>query len=285
MPGNDLQCRVKTDRARITTNSKDDDRAVKALVYAITNQKGGVGKTTTSVNLAASLAATSQRILLVDADPQGNATLGSGIKKTELDVSLADLLLARRASKDAIVQTQGQYDLIPANDTLTVAEVRLIEMKGREFKLKEVLAPVLESYDFVLIDCPPALNTLTINALVAAAGAIIPTQCEYYALEGLSALIRTIDRVRETVNPGLRIEGVLRTMFDARNNLCCDVSEQIKNHFKDEVYDTIIPRNVSLAEAPSHGMPSLKYDKQARGTQAYVMLAGEVLNRAMGIKM
>ncbi len=250
-----------------------------ALVYAIANQKGGVGKTTTSINLAASLVATGQRVLLIDSDPQGNSTLGSGVNKDDLEVSLSDLLLSSYMSKDAIVSTTGQYDLIPANNSLTIAEVRLIEMKEREFKLKATIAPLLQSYDFILIDCPPTLNTLTINALVAADGVIIPTQCEYYALEGLSALIDTIDRVRETVNPELHIAGILRTMFDVRNNLSCDVSEQIEKHFKSVVYETIIPRNVSLAESPSHGMPCLQYDKRVRGAQAYIMLAGEVLGR------
>ena len=249
-------------------------------VYAITNQKGGVGKTTTTVNLAASLAAANRRVLLVDIDPQGNSTLGSGIGKHELDATVSDVLMQRRATRDCITPAQsGGYDVLGANDSLTVTEVRLLEIEGREFRLREALEPVADEYDYVLIDCPPTLSTLTVNALVAATGVIIPIQCEYFALEGLSSLQRTIDRLRETVNPELRIEGVLRTMFDPRNNLTHDVSEQLKQHFSEELYETVIPRNVTLAEAPSHGMPALQYDKSARGAQAYLMLSGEILSR------
>ena len=251
-----------------------------AKVYAITNQKGGVGKTTTTVNLAASLAATGCRVLLVDIDPQGNSTLSSGIFKRELEASIADVLLQRRATRDCIVAAKnGGYDLLGANDELTVAEVRLLNIEGREFRLREALAPLLEEYDHILIDCPPTLSSLTINALVAADGVIVPTQCEYFALEGLSSLLQTIERLQETANPQLRIEGVLRTMVDPRNNLSRDVSEKLQHHFGAELYETVIPRNITVAEAPSHGMPALQYDKRARGTQAYLMLAGEILHR------
>ncbi len=254
-------------------------------IYAITNQKGGVGKTTTTINLAASLTATGQRVLLIDIDPQGNATIGSGIDKSALDVTVTDLLLAQRASQDAIVRAEyGGYDVIGADSMLTVAEVRLLEMDEREYRLRKVLWPLTGRYTFILLDCPPTLSTLTVNALVAATGIIIPVQCEYYALEGLSSLLQTIQRIRETVSPELKIEGVLRTMFDPRNNLSRDVSERLRERFGDSLYQTIIPRNVSLAEAPSHGMPTLQYDKRARGAQAYLMLAGEILSRAAATK-
>ncbi len=251
-----------------------------ARIYAITNQKGGVGKTTTAVNLAASLVATGCRVLLVDIDPQGNSTLGSGISKHALTATISDVLLQRRALADCItVPPSGGYDLLGANDELTVTEVQLLEREGREFYLRDALKPLHDHYDYFLIDCPPTLSTLTINALIAAHGVIIPIQCEYFALEGLSSLLQTIERLRETANPELRIAGVLRTMFDPRNNLARDVSEQLNRHFSKELYESVIPRNVTLAEAPSHGMPALQYDKSARGTQAYLMLAGEILTR------
>ena len=254
-----------------------------AKIYAIANQKGGVGKTTTTINLAASLVATGHRVLVVDADPQGNSTLGSGIDKRELESGVADVLLQRRAVRDCLAAAEtGGYDVLGSNEALTVAEVQLLSAEGREFRLRETLKPLLDDYDYILMDCPPTLNTLTINALVAAHGVIIPIQCEYFALEGLSSLLDTIERLRETVNPGLYIEGVLRTMFDPRNNLTRDVSEQLSKHFGKELYESVIPRNVTLAEAPSHGMPALQYDKSARGTQAYLMLAGEVVSRAAG---
>ena len=251
-----------------------------ARVYAVTNQKGGVGKTTTTINLAASLAATGCTVLLVDIDPQGNSTLGSGIRKHELEASVSDVLMQRRTTRDCITTAQpAGYDVLGANDELTVTEVQLMTIEGREFRLREALKPVVGEYDYTLIDCPPTLNTLTINALVAATGVIIPIQCEYFALEGVSSLLQTIERLRETANPGLRIEGVLRTMFDPRNNLARDVSEQLNQHFSKELYEAVIPRNVTLAEAPSHGVPALLYDKRARGTQAYIQLAGEILSR------
>ncbi|RMG55796.1 MAG: ParA family protein [Gammaproteobacteria bacterium] len=249
-------------------------------IYAITNQKGGVGKTTTSINLAASLAATRRRVLLVDMDPQGNATMGSGLDKYELQTTSAELLLGQAEARAAIERLEHTgYDMIGANGDLTAAEVELMNQFGREFKLKRALEPVLPDYDFILIDCPPSLNMLTVNALVAAQGVIIPMQCEYYALEGLTALMQTIESIREAVNPELEIEGLLRTMYDPRNNLAQDVSGQLKEHFGDKVYNTIIPRNIRLAEAPSHGMAVIHYDKQSKGALAYLALAGEILRR------
>ena len=249
-------------------------------VLAITNQKGGVGKTTTSVNLAASLAATKRRVLLIDMDPQGNATMGAGVDKYDLETTLTEVLLGEASVKDAIVTSQDwKFDLLPGNSSMTVAEVKLMTMIGREFKLRKALEDVSDDYDFVLIDCPPSLNMLTVNGLVAANGVIIPMQCEYYALEGLSALMKTIEEIRGSVNPDLEIDGLLRTMHDPRNNLTNDVSEQLISHFGDKVYNTIIPRNVRLAEAPSHGMPILHYDKTSRGSVAYLALAGEILRR------
>lgn len=249
-------------------------------VLSITNQKGGVGKTTTSVNLAAALAATHRRVLLIDMDPQGNATTGSGVDKYELEHSLMEVLLGEASASEVIVSIpEWRFDLMPANSSLTVAEVKLMTMIGREFKLKQALEAVLDDYDFILIDCPPALNMLTVNGLVASHGVIIPVQCEFYALEGLSALKRTIEEICESVNPELQIDGLLRTMHDPRNNLTNDVSEQLNQHFGDKVFNTIIPRNVRLAEAPSHGMPILHYDKTSRGSLAYLALAGEILRR------
>jgi chromosome partitioning protein len=249
-------------------------------ILAIANQKGGVGKTTTAVNLAASLAATRRRVLLVDLDPQGNATMGSGVDKREVEVSSCEVLLGEASARDAVVRTDpAGFDLIPANDDLTTAEVRLISEFGRETRLRAALKDIAEDYDFILIDCPPSINMLTVNALTAATGVLIPMQCEYYALEGLSALVRTVDQIRDAVNPGLKIEGLLRTMFDPRNNLANEVSSQLILHFGDKVFRTVIPRNVRLAEAPSFGMPALFHDKTSRGALAYLALAGEMIRR------
>lgn len=251
-----------------------------AKTIAVTNQKGGVGKTTTAINLAASLVATKRKVLLVDLDPQGNATMGSGILKDEVEQSTYELLTTKVSAQDCLLTSEKSgFDLIAANGDLTAAEVELIQVIGREQRLKQKLQPLQAAYDYILIDCPPSLNLLTVNAMTAADSVLIPVQCEYYALEGLASLMETIEQIRLMVNPQLAIEGVLRTMFDARNSLSNDVSAELKQHFGDQLFRTIIPRNVRLAEAPSHGLSVLHYDRTSKGALAYLALAGELIRR------
>jgi len=249
-------------------------------VIAVANQKGGVGKTTTGINLAASLARNARRVLLIDIDPQGNATVGSGVDKDQEGLAtIYDVLMGNETAEDSVMRTDNEYDLVPANGDLSGAQVELLDELGRELRLKKALTSIRHRYDYVLIDCPPSLNLLTVNALAAADTVIIPMQCEYFALEGLTDLINTIKKIREALNPNLRIEGLLRTMYDGRNSLSMEVSEQLQDHFGDKVYETIIPRNVRIAEAPSHGVAVCTYDQSSKGAQAYLALAGELMQK------
>lgn len=249
-------------------------------ILAFANQKGGVGKTTSCINLAASLVLSKKRVLMCDLDPQGNATMGSGIDKNSLDLTMNDLLQGKATAEQVIIkQTPAGYDLIPANSDLTAAEVVLVKKQTQPIALAKTLEAVKDQYDYIFLDCPPSLNMLTVNALVAADGVIIAMQCEYFALEGLTDLVNTIKQLQTTVNPRLEVKGIIRTMYDGRNRLAAEVSSQLLQHFKNKVFQTVIPRNVRLAEAPSYGLPVQLYDKHSRGSAAYLALAGEFLRR------
>ncbi|MFA1605004.1 ParA family protein [Alcaligenes faecalis] len=260
--------------------SKNDEKSPRAYVFCIANQKGGVGKTTTAINLAAALAVLKKKVLLIDLDPQGNATMGSGIDKNSLSGNLYQVLIGDESISNVKMHSEtGSYDVLPSNRELSGAEIDLIQMQEREQQLKQALAQVLDDYDFVLIDCPPTLSLLTLNGLASAHGVIIPMQCEYFALEGLSDLVNTVKRVYRNINPDLQLIGLLRVMFDGRVTLQQQVSNQIETHFGDKVFKTVVPRNVRLAEAPSHGMPGIVYDKNSRGARAYMDFGKELIKR------
>ena len=249
-------------------------------IICVANQKGGVGKTTTAVNLAASLADMRKKVLLIDLDPQGNATMGCGVDKHDLEVSVLEVLLGETPARQALTRSvENMFDVLPANGDLTAAEVQLLEVPMRDKRLSLALEPLRGDYDFIIIDCPPSLNMLTVNSLVAADGVLVPIQTEYYALEGLSALLNTVEQIRTHRNPRLQVEGIVRTMHDPRNNLANQVSSQLIHHFGDRVFRTIVPRNVRVAEAPSHGLPVLLYDKTSRGAISYMALASEMARR------
>jgi chromosome partitioning protein len=259
--------------------------AVEPRILAIVNQKGGVGKTTTAVNLATALAAVKKRVLLIDFDPQGNASTGLGISRQNRRVTSYDVLLADVSVVEAAIPTPiPLLSLVPSSVDLSGAEIELVEVAGREFRLRKALDGIAGAYDYVLIDCPPSLGLLTLNALVAAHAVLVPLQCEFYALEGLSHLVRTVERVKRSLNPGLEIQGVVLTMFDKRNNLSDLVAADVRGHFGEKVYDTVIPRNVRISEAPSHGKPVLIYDFRSAGAQAYIHLASEVLRREQALR-
>ncbi len=249
-------------------------------ILAIANQKGGVGKTTTAINLAACLVRASNRVLLVDIDPQGNSTAGSGVSMRDLEAGTYEVLLGEADIADAIVPTGAGYELLPSNPDLAGAQVELQDLERRDYRLRDAIDSLNGHFDMVVMDCPPSINVLTINALVAAREVLIPVQCEYYALEGLASLMETVDLVRRGLNPELRILGLVRTMYDRRNSLAWEVSEQLSEHFEDTLFRTIIPRNVRLAEAPGYGRPVIEYDRNCAGSQAYLALACEVLRRA-----